>query len=699
MCRAFGAFLDSERPDVVHIEHLQDLGLGVLDAVRERSLASLYQAHDFFLVADCPTLCGPDLSDLVAGDVDGLARARLGRAFLSRFSQLGNHHGWVLEGDLEREPAEQLRAILDGPADSVDGLQAARETIIEVQATGRAIAAGVDRCYVSSPQLLRVLQAELGRALEVQPAGIDVQHLSAGKLHTDCATLRLGFLGGISKHKGLHLLLDAFEQLAPGKASLTIHGGGTDRVYLEHMRQRASAVGAEWCGDYRTEELGRILANVDVLVVPSLWVENAPFVIMEAHAAGCPVVVSRSAFTVERVREGFDGLLFERGDVHSLVTSLTRLIVEPSLLAFLRGGITVPFELSLEAQQWTEVYGDLKAQKLAVSPQRVLPAHLEEFVSRYRDLARLPTRELFTQVSRGLESLADRMGLDESPMEFTARAIGRGSRLRDEAHEGRRVQQWFENETRSHSEALVESQDRASWREEQLSALEQQLDWYAKRIEQGEADIEGLQGEYARLAQAKEHADGALGELRQENQWLTGQVAGRDASQVELQARLSDAQAALENYSEEREWLQGALTAREGQQRELQAQKSDLRNARDECERAGSHARGLEQELVALRTHEQWLRGEVQSLLSGVLPDGSGAQAARPEPDEVARHLTAGTRELTRILAELDWRRAEMLAAGGSAQTLRSRLMGGDLGHRARQWHAPGAPRESEVPR
>ena len=71
-------------------------------------------------------------------------------------------------------------------------------------------------------------------------------------------------------------------------------------------------------------EVGRILEGIDVLVAPSLWVENAPFVVMEALAAGCPVVVARSEFMLERVREGVDGLVFERGDVDSLLRALQR---------------------------------------------------------------------------------------------------------------------------------------------------------------------------------------------------------------------------------------------------------------------------------------------------------------------------------------------------------------------------------------
>lgn len=715
--RAFGAFLDAERPDVVHLEHLLGLGPGALRATSERNLPSLYQAHDFHLVSDCPTLCAPDFTDLDPTDVDGLARARVGREYLDGFPHLGDHHGWVLEGDLDTEAAAHLASILHGPSAEVEGLEAARGVILKWQAMGRMIAAGVDRCYASSPRLLAHLQGGLGRALECRPAGIDARVLVAGGPRTPGGALRLGFLGGMGKHKGLHLLLDAFELLPEGQATLQVHGGGTDRVYMDQVRARARAVGADWRGAYRAQEVGEILGEIDLLVVPSLWVENAPFVIMEAHAAGCPVVVSRSEFTMERVRDGVDGLLFERGDLDSLLKTLQRLLVEPNLLESLRAGIEPPLELDSEAQGWIEIYAELRAERLARTPVAVLPEHLTEFSGRYQELSRLTTRDLFDQVSRGLESLAESMGLDETPMEFMARAVGRGGRLRDETSEGRRAMEWIEGESRANSIALSATRERATWREGQLVDLEEKLEWYAQRIEQGKQELQGLREEYQGLAKAKEEADGALGDVEKEKGWLEAQLANRDAVQAELEGGLHDAREALETFEGERDWLRKTLStgrqelewlsrslteasdrlaALEAKETEWQGKDAELRAAQEERAQVGQHVQSLEKDLAALREHEHWLRGEVGGLLTSILPQAESASGQQPAPDDVARGLTAGTRELRRILAELSWRREEMDAAGGSAQSLRARMVGGALAQRARQWRHPRSDGGSE---
>ena len=78
-------------------------------------------------------------------------------------------------------------------------------------------------------------------------------------------------------------------------------------------------------GPCRINEWRAVLHDVDVLVVPSMWIENAPFIIREAFAAGVPVIASDLGGMAEMVRDGVDGLLFPPGDARSLAACLRRL--------------------------------------------------------------------------------------------------------------------------------------------------------------------------------------------------------------------------------------------------------------------------------------------------------------------------------------------------------------------------------------
>jgi len=77
----------------------------------------------------------------------------------------------------------------------------------------------------------------------------------------------------------------------------------------------------------------------DLVAVPSLWLETGPLVVLEAFAAGIPVLGSRLGGIAELVRHGVDGWLAEAGDVRAWQRALRHLVNDPSLLTTLRQGI------------------------------------------------------------------------------------------------------------------------------------------------------------------------------------------------------------------------------------------------------------------------------------------------------------------------------------------------------------------------
>jgi len=80
-------------------------------------------------------------------------------------------------------------------------------------------------------------------------------------------------------------------------------------------------------------------SELDLLVVPSVWYENSPNVILEAFTAGTPIVASDSGGMAELVQHEVNGLLFERGNVDDLARQLQRVVDQPALLESLRKGI------------------------------------------------------------------------------------------------------------------------------------------------------------------------------------------------------------------------------------------------------------------------------------------------------------------------------------------------------------------------
>jgi glycosyltransferase involved in cell wall biosynthesis len=162
------------------------------------------------------------------------------------------------------------------------------------------------------------------------------------------------------------LLVEAFRALQPRGRPVELHiNGGLEARpdYVSRLRRLAG-------GDERIHLHGRfdnvraaeILSGLDVAVVPSIWYENSPLAIMEAHAAGTPVVTAALGGMAELVRDGVDGLHFAPADAADLARQLQRLIDEPELLPVLRAGVTMPRGIEDEMRQLARIYQNLVDQ-------------------------------------------------------------------------------------------------------------------------------------------------------------------------------------------------------------------------------------------------------------------------------------------------------------------------------------------------
>ena len=93
-------------------------------------------------------------------------------------------------------------------------------------------------------------------------------------------------------------------------------------------------------GPFAHDELPAVLSSLDVLVVPSVWYENTPFVVLEAFSTGRPVVASDLGGLSELVDDGVNGKLFKAGDPGDLLNVLKQFDEDPELLTRLAGGIS-----------------------------------------------------------------------------------------------------------------------------------------------------------------------------------------------------------------------------------------------------------------------------------------------------------------------------------------------------------------------
>jgi glycosyltransferase involved in cell wall biosynthesis len=169
--------------------------------------------------------------------------------------------------------------------------------------------------------------------------------------------LRLGFVGTPVWHKGVHLLIDAVAALPPGTWSLTVVGDtSVFPDYAADLRTRASGLPVRFAGAIARADIERVYDEIDVLVVPSVWLENSPLVIHEAQMAGVPVVGSNIGGIPGLVQHDVNGLLFEPGDAASLERALRRLIADPALAVRLATATPTVRSLDEDARAWEDIY-------------------------------------------------------------------------------------------------------------------------------------------------------------------------------------------------------------------------------------------------------------------------------------------------------------------------------------------------------
>jgi glycosyltransferase involved in cell wall biosynthesis len=109
------------------------------------------------------------------------------------------------------------------------------------------------------------------------------------------------------------------------------------------------------------------MADIDWVVIPSIWFENAPLVIQEAFYHGRPVICSDIGGMAEKITHGVDGLHFRVGDAHHLAQIIRCAAGERGLWDRLHGGIRPVHTLARHVQNLGRLYEELLTARREVA--------------------------------------------------------------------------------------------------------------------------------------------------------------------------------------------------------------------------------------------------------------------------------------------------------------------------------------------
>ncbi len=147
---------------------------------------------------------------------------------------------------------------------------------------------------------------------------------------TPAGAWTLGCVALFRPRKGLEVLLEALSRLraAGRQARLRAVGSFETPEYEIQIRQLADRLGLAGAIEWRgfSSNVNAELERMDLFVLPSLFGEGLPMVILEAMAAGTPVIGTWVEGVPEAVRDGVDGLIASPGDPEDLTRAIERIM-------------------------------------------------------------------------------------------------------------------------------------------------------------------------------------------------------------------------------------------------------------------------------------------------------------------------------------------------------------------------------------
>jgi len=287
---AFGSFA----PDVLHIMHLLTLSGEIVHYAKDGNVPVVLGLHDYWHLCHRINLLKPDLS-LCSGP-DGGAKCR--------------HCG---DPKYEKFPLNLTMPIM------------ARAFAKRTRYLKRVLNS-VDIIH-SPSQATKNIYVENGvpeNKIKLLPYGY-MQFDSPQKKKIP-GYIRLGFVGTISPHRGLHFLLDALWGVDPARFELAVYGSAPDQRYYESLRKKAEGLNVKFMGTFKRNELVKIFQSIDILVFPTLWPEPYGLAVLEALSCRTPVVASRIGSLPELIEHGYNGWLLNRADASQWREFFNRLV-------------------------------------------------------------------------------------------------------------------------------------------------------------------------------------------------------------------------------------------------------------------------------------------------------------------------------------------------------------------------------------
>jgi len=221
----------------------------------------------------------------------------------------------------------------------------------------RKVLRGVDKIICVSCELEKLFNANkinntivIHNGIELKNYSLDLQRKSIkNKLKFDSSTRLILFAARISKEKGLNEALNLIEKINQSNANIKLLCVGLDKK----IKNQQNVISYSWLSDQNMEDLLNI---VDLTIVPSIYLDPFPTIILESMRFGVPVVVSSYSGGKEAVIDGETGYHVNPFNVNQFSEKCLNLLTDEKLnMTFSKNSISL-FKKKYVAELFAEKY-------------------------------------------------------------------------------------------------------------------------------------------------------------------------------------------------------------------------------------------------------------------------------------------------------------------------------------------------------
>lgn len=340
----FIKLLNEFKPDVIHFQHLISLSPKLVDIAYQKKIPMLFTAHDYFLL--CPQVHLVDYAQNICDTLDD--KSKCIKCYMFSRLNMVNNYDWLKKAIITfLNLVKMLHTYLY--------ILYVRPRIIKniIYKISMFLVPSEILCYKLMKHGIpkeKLVYNDLGIS--------DIVSVNFKK--TFQGRVRFAFIGTLSFKKGCLVLLEAFKNISD--ATLSIYASVEEEKreqYLKSIKNKNIVLK----GEFKHEKIQEIFSETDILVVPSMCMENSPLTVREAFAAKTPVIASDIGGLPEMIEHGKTGLLFRIGDVNDLTRKIQYFINNPDEISRMSNEIKPVKSIKDNAMEIEKMYLNIIEQR------------------------------------------------------------------------------------------------------------------------------------------------------------------------------------------------------------------------------------------------------------------------------------------------------------------------------------------------